>query len=323
MESDILIIGSGPAGYTASIYAARAGRKTRLITGPQPGGQLMITSFIENYPGFADPISGPELMERMREQSERVGVEMVSDIVCAVDFSANPLKCVGESGAEYRSKSVIIATGASSKWLGIPGETAYRGLGVSACATCDGFFFRNKNIAVIGGGNTAVEEAIYLTNFARSVTLIHRRDSLRAEKLMQQRLLENPKINVIWNTVVTEILGDGNRVTELSLRNISDNSDSRMLIDGIFVAIGHQPATFIFAGKIDMDENGYIITKNGCQQTSVAGVFAAGDVCDPVYRQAITSAGQGCMAAINADRFITLRLNNENQPCICTRLREL
>ncbi|MDR3179669.1 MAG: thioredoxin-disulfide reductase [Holosporaceae bacterium] len=305
MESDILVMGSGPAGYTASIYAARAGRKTTLIIGPQPGGQLMITSFIENYPGFADPISGPELMERMREQAEKIGVEMVSDTICAVDFSPKQLKCRGESGIDYCARSVIIATGANSKWLGISGETAYRGTGVSSCATCDGFFFRNKKVAVIGGGNTAVEEATYLTNFATSVTLIHRRNSLRAEKLMQQRLLDNPKINVLWNTVVTEILGDGNRVTGLSLRNMSDDSTSQMPIDGVFVAIGHQPATSIFAGKIAMDENGYIIIQNGGQQTSVPGVFAAGDVCDPVYRQAATSVGQGCRAAIGADRFLS------------------
>ncbi|MDR2794252.1 MAG: thioredoxin-disulfide reductase [Holosporaceae bacterium] len=308
MESDILIIGSGPAGYTASIYAARAGRKTALIIGPQQGGQLMITSFIENYPGFADPISGPELMECMRKQAENVAVEMVQDTISAVDFSMSPLKCIGESGTEYCGRAVIIATGASAKWLGIPGESAYRGRGVSSCATCDGFFFKNKNVAVIGGGNTAVEEATYLTNFARSVTLIHRRDSLRAEKLMQRRFLDNPKINVLWNTTVTEIIGDGSRVTELLLRNVLDNSVSQVPIDGVFVAIGHRPATSIFAEKVAMDENGYIITQNGSQQTSVPGVFAAGDVCDPVYRQAATSVGQGCMAAMEVDRFLSINV---------------
>ncbi|GHU11925.1 thioredoxin reductase [Alphaproteobacteria bacterium] len=305
MKSDVLIIGSGPAGYTASIYAARAGRKTKLIAGPQQGGQLMITSFIENYPGFVDPISGPELMDRMREQAEKIGAEIVQDVICDVDFSTNPFKCVGESEIVYESKSVIVATGASSKWLGIPGETKYRGTGVSACATCDGFFFRNKEIAVVGGGNTALEEAIYLTNFAKSVTLIHRRDTLRGEKVMQKRLLENPKIKVVWNTTVADILGDGNRVTAIQLLNVSDNSVSEMPIDGVFIAIGHQPATSVFVGKIDMDANGYIITKDGTK-TSVAGVFAAGDVCDPTYRQAITSAGQGCMAGIDSDKFLSV-----------------
>ncbi|GHU16772.1 thioredoxin reductase [Alphaproteobacteria bacterium] len=305
MESDVLIIGSGPAGYTASVYAARAGRKTRLIAGSQQGGQLMITSFIENYPGFMDPISGPELMDRMREQSEKVGVEIAQDVICDVDFSTNPLKCIGESGTVYESKSVIIATGANSKWLGVPGETKYRGTGVSACATCDGFFFKNKEVAVVGGGNTALEEAIFLTNFAKSVTLIHRRDTLRGEKLMQKRLLENPKIKVIWNTTVEDIIGDGNRVTALQLQNVSDNSVSEMPIDGVFIAIGHQPATSVFAGKIEVDENGYIITKDRTK-TSVVGVFAAGDVCDPIYRQAITSAGQGCMAAVDADKFLSV-----------------
>lgn len=308
--ADVLVIGSGPAGYTAAIYAARAGRATHLITGAQQGGQLMITSSIENYPGFSSSISGPELMEQMRQQVESMGVKIICDTVTSIDFSVlvdsscKLFKAAGESGAVYESKTVIIATGAGARWLGIPGETEYRGRGVSACATCDGFFFRNKDVAVVGGGNVAVEEAIFLTNFAKSVTLIHRRDALRAEKIMQKRLFENPKVNVVWDTVLSEIEGDGNKVTRLKLRDTKTNEVSYKEIDGVFVAIGHQPNTTIFKGKIDLDAAGYIVTKYGTVKTSVDGVFAAGDVCDAIYRQAITSAGQGCMAAIEADRFL-------------------
>lgn len=304
MISDILIIGSGPAGYTAAIYAARAGRNTTLITGEQQGGQLMITTSIENYPGFANPISGPFLMDEMKKQTENVGANIIYDTLKSVDFSSSPLQCFGESGVTYEGRTVIIATGANSKWLGVPGETKYLGTGVSACATCDGFFFRNKDVAVIGGGNTAVEEAIFLTNFAKSVTLIHRRDSLKAEHIMQKRLMHNPKINIIWDTVVEDICGDDNRVTDLLLLNIKNGTRCKKSIDGVFVAIGHRPATSIFDGVIDLDENGYIITEKTNRSTSVKGVFAAGDVCDPIYRQAVTSAGQGCMAAIDADRFL-------------------
>lgn len=301
---DVLIIGSGPAGYTAAIYAARAGRKTLLITGAQQGGQLTITPSIENYPGFASPISGTELMEQMRQQAESMEVEIICDMIASVDFSREPFKTVGESGVIYEGKSIIVATGATARWLGILGESEYRGRGVSACATCDGFFFRNKDVAVIGGGNVAVEEAIFLTNFAKSVTLIHRRNKLRAEKIMQRRLFENSKINIIWNTVVSEIEGDGSKVTKLKLRNTNTNEVSYKDIDGVFVAIGHQPNTEIFRNRIELSASGYVITKTGTVKTSVEGVFAAGDVCDPIYRQAITSAGQGCMAAIEADRFL-------------------
>ena len=308
--ADVMVIGSGPAGYTAAIYAARAGRVTHLITGAQQGGQLTITSSIENYPGFASSISGPELMEQMRQQVESMGVKIICDTIASVDFPVladfpgKLFKAVGESGTVYESKTVIIATGAGARWLGIPGETEYRGRGVSACATCDGFFFRNKDVAVIGGGNVAVEEAIFLTNFAKSVTLIHRRDELRAEKILQKRLFENPKANVMWDTVLSEIEGDGNKVTRLKLRDTKTNEISYKEVDGVFVAIGHQPNTAIFKGKIDLDASGYIVTRDSSVKTSIEGIFAAGDVCDPIYRQAITSAGQGCMAAIEADRFL-------------------
>lgn len=305
-SSDVLILGSGPAGYTASIYSARAGRRTRLITGAQQGGQLMITSSIENYPGFDAAISGPELMDHMLRQAKSMAVDIICDAAISVDFGDDSeiFKCKCESGDEYSGKSLIIATGAAAKWLGVPGESEYRGRGVSACATCDGFFFRNKDVIVVGGGNVAVEEAIFLANFAKSVTLVHRRDQLRAEKIMQERLFSNPKISVVWNTVVSEICGDGDKVTQVKLSNIIENSDSHRPIDGVFIAIGHQPNTKIFEGKIDLDPAGYIATKCGSVKTNISGVFAAGDVCDPIYRQAITSAGQGCIAAIEADRFL-------------------
>lgn len=298
---DVLVIGSGPAGYTAAIYAVRAGYDVKLITGNQDGGQLTITSFIENYPGFSEKITGPELMMKMKQQAENLGVRVEYDMIESVDFSNKPFVCKGESGNTYESRSVIIATGANAKWLGLESEDRYKNKGVSACATCDGFFFKNKIVAVIGGGNAAVEEAIYLTNFAEKVYLIHRRDSLRAEKIMQDRLMENPKIEVIWNSRVAEILGDEKRVTGVLLEN---NGELRKIeLDGVFVAIGHSPATQIFAEKLNLDENGYIIVDG--TKTSVKGVFAAGDVCDPVYRQAIVSAGQGCKAAIDADKFLS------------------
>ena len=303
--TEVLIIGSGPAGYTAGIYSARAGRKTILIAGAQKGGQLMISPEIENFPGFGDPLSGPELMERMLEQAQKMGVEIIDDVIASVDFLGQYPICFGESGKTYNSKTVIIATGATARWLDIPGEKKYRGAGVSACATCDGFFFRNKNVAVIGGGNTALEEAIFLTNFASSVTLIHRRDNLRAEKILQDRFFSNPKANVIWNTSVSEILGDGNKVTELSLE---DNNGKKFTksIDGVFVAIGHRPATAIFKDQIELDKNGYIVIEKNSTKTSRHRIFAAGDVCDPIYQQAVTSAAQGCMAAIDADRFLSM-----------------
>ncbi len=299
---DVLIIGSGPAGYTAAIYAVRAGYKVKLITGNQDGGQLTITSFIENYPGFSEKITGPQLMMQMKEQAENLGVEIEYDVIESVDFSVRPFVCKGESGNTYESRSVIVATGANAKWLGLESEDRYKNKGVSACATCDGFFFRNKIVAVIGGGNAAVEEAIYLTNFASKVFLIHRRDSLRAEKIMQTRLLENPKIEVVWNSRVAEVLGDEKKVTGVLLEN---NGKLRKIeLDGVFVAIGHAPATEIFKGKLDLDEGGYIVVDG--TKTSVKGVFAAGDVCDPIYRQAIVSAGQGCKAAIDADKFLSI-----------------
>lgn len=299
---DVLVIGSGPAGYTAAIYAVRAGYKVKLITGNQDGGQLTTTSLIENYPGFSEEITGPQLMMQMRQQAENLGVEIEYDVIESIDFSGKPFVCIGESGNVYKSRSVIVATGANAKWLGLESENKYKNKGVSACATCDGFFFKNKVVAVIGGGNAAVEEAIYLTNFASKVFLIHRRDSLRAEKIMQTRLMENSKIEIIWNSRVAEVLGDEKKVTGVLLEN---NGELRKIdLDGIFVAIGHAPATEIFNGKLDLDEGGYIVVDG--TKTSVKGVFAAGDVCDPIYRQAIVSAGQGCKAAIDADKFLSI-----------------
>ena len=299
---DVLVIGSGPAGYTAAIYAVRAGYKVKLITGNQDGGQLTITSFIENYPGFSEKITGPQLMMQMRQQAENLGVDVEYDMIESVDFSNRPFICKGESGNVYESRSIIVATGANAKWLGLESENKYKNKGVSACATCDGFFFKNKIVAVVGGGNAAVEEAIYLTNFANKVFLIHRRDSLRAEKIMQTRLLENPKIEVIWNSRVAEVLGDEKRVTGVLLENSGELR--KIELDGVFIAIGHSPATKIFEGKLNLDENGYVVVDG--TKTSVKGVFAAGDVCDPIYRQAIVSAGQGCKAAIDADKFLSI-----------------
>ena len=298
---DILVIGSGPAGYTAAIYAVRAGHKVKLVTGNQDGGQLTITSFIENYPGFSEKISGPQLMMQMRDQAEGLGVDIEYDMIESVNFSKSPFVCTGESGNTYESRSVIVATGANAKWLGLESENKYKNKGVSACATCDGFFFKNKIVAVIGGGNAAVEESIYLTNFAKKVYLIHRRNSLRAEKVMQDRLMKNSKIEVVWNSRVAEILGDEKKVTGVLLE--SNEGLKKINLDGIFVAIGHAPATKIFDGKLDLDENGYIVVDG--TKTSVKGIFAAGDVCDPIYRQAIVSAGQGCKAAIDADKFLS------------------
>jgi thioredoxin reductase (NADPH) len=304
--TEILILGSGPAGYTAAIYSARAGRRTKLISGPNPGGQLMITSLVENYPGFAEPIAGPELMQQMLLQTERAGVEICSDVIATVDLSVRPFVCVGESGERYKTKALIIATGARARWLGIPGEEKYRGAGVSSCATCDGFFFRNKHVVVVGGGNSAVEEATYLSKMVRQVTLIHRRDALRADKIMVERLLANPKIQVVWDTEVTEIVGDENRVTTLLLANVKTGEATEMAVDGVFIAIGHDPMTEIFKSQLDLAFNGHISVCGRGTQTSVTGVFAAGDVCDPFYRQAVTSAAHGCMAAIDADNFLSV-----------------
>ena len=309
-HTKVLIIGSGPAGYTAAIYAARANLKPLMVSGHQPGGQLMITTDVENFPGFAQVIQGPWLMEQMREQALHVGTEMVSDHINRVDFSKQPLKAWTDNGLEISAETVIICTGAQARWLNIPSETTYRGFGVSACATCDGFFYRGKDVAVIGGGNSAVEEALFLTNFANKVTLIHRRDELRAEKITQERLLNHEKVNVIWDTVVDEITGvlPGGQtppgVTGVRLKNIKTGALSDLTVDGVFVAIGHDPATKIFQGHVDMDESGYILTAPDSTATSVPGVYAAGDVKDKIYRQAITAAGMGCMAALEADKFI-------------------
>lgn len=298
---DVLVIGSGPAGYTAAIYAVRAGYNVKLITGNQDGGQLAITSVIENYPGFSEQITGPQLMMQMRQQAESLGVEVEFDVIKSVDFSNRPFVCNGESGSEYVSRSVIVATGASAKWLGLESEERYRNKGVSACATCDGFFFKNKVVAVVGGGNVAVQEAIYLTNFASKVYLIHRRDALRAEKIMQTRLMQNPKIEIIWNSRVAEILGDERKVTGVLLEKSGELK--KVELDGVFIAIGHSPATKIFEGKLDLDDHGYIVVDG--TKTSVKGVFAAGDVCEPIYQQAVVSAGQACKAAIDADKFLS------------------
>jgi thioredoxin reductase (NADPH) len=305
-RSKALIIGAGPAGYTAAIYAARANLHPIMIEGIQPGGQLMITTDVENYPGFADVIQGPWLMEQMRAQAAHVGTTLVSDVVVEVDLSRRPFRAVCDSGDIYEGDTLIICTGAQARWLGLPSEDKYRGLGVSACATCDGFFFRGKEVVVVGGGNTAVEEAIYLTNHATKVTLVHRRNELRAEKILQERLFKHPKIAVIWDSVVEEILGGGEpaAVTGVALRNVQTGEKSTVPGDGVFVAIGHDPATALFKGQIEMDDEGYIVTAPDSTRTSVRGVFAAGDVKDKIFRQAVTAAGMGCMAALEAEKFL-------------------
>ncbi|RIA56190.1 thioredoxin-disulfide reductase [Dichotomicrobium thermohalophilum] len=300
----LIILGSGPAGYTAAIYAARAMLGPVLIQGIQPGGQLTITTDVENYPGFADPIQGPWLMEQMQAQAENVGTEIVTDHIIEVDVTRRPFWLKGDSGTTYTADALIIATGAQARWLGLPSEEKFMGYGVSACATCDGFFYRGKEVMVVGGGNTAVEEALFLTNFASKVTLIHRRDALRADKTLQTRLFNNPKIEVIWDTVLEEILGEDNlpSVTGARLRNVKTDNAHEIAVDGVFIAIGHDPATGLFKGQLDMKEGGYIITAPDSTRTSVPGVYAAGDVTDDIYRQAVTAAGQGCMAALEAER---------------------
>ncbi len=305
-HAKLIIIGSGPAGYTAGIYAARAMLKPLLITGMQPGGQLTITTEVENYPGFAEPVQGPELMEAMRQQAENVGTEIVSDLITEVDFSQRPFRMKGDSGTEYTADAVIIATGAQAKWLGLPSEEKFKGFGVSACATCDGFFYRDKKVIVVGGGNTAVEEALFLTNFASEVILVHRRDELRAEKVLQKRLFENPKIKVMWDTVLEEVLGTEmpKAVTGARLKNVKTGEITEIAVDGIFIAIGHAPATEVFKGQVEMNERGYIKIACWSTKTSVDGVFAAGDVADEKYRQAVTAAGMGCMAALEAEHWL-------------------
>ena len=308
-HSRVLIIGSGPAGYTAAIYAARASLAPILVQGLQPGGQMTITTDVENYPGFADIIQGPWLMEQMQKQAEHVGTRLITDTITAVDLTQRPFRCEGDSGDVYLGDALIICTGAQARWLDLPSEQRFRGFGVSACATCDGFFFRGKGVAIVGGGNTAVEEAIYLTNHATKVTLIHRRDALRAEKIMQDRLFANPKIRVIWNSVVEEVVGEATppTVTGVRLRNLETGKSSLLGCDGLFVAIGHDPATALFRGKLPLDAEGYILTAPDSTATSIPGVFAAGDVKDRVFRQAVTAAGMGCMAALEADKFIAAR----------------
>ncbi len=302
----VVIIGSGPAGYAAAIYAARAMLRPVLIEGIQPGGQLTITTDVENYPGFADVIQGPWLMEQMRAQALHVGTDIIQDHIIAVELTSRPILLTGDSGASYSADALIIATGAQARWLGLPSEAHYQGFGVSACATCDGFFYRGKDVLVVGGGNTAVEEALFLTNFARSVTVVHRRSSFRAEKILQERLFNNPKIKVVWNTALEEALGTEppKGVTGARLRNVITGEITELPVDGIFIAIGHEPATALFKGQLETNPGGYIVTAARSTATSLPGVFAAGDVADDVYRQAVTAAGMGCMAALDAERYL-------------------
>jgi thioredoxin reductase (NADPH) len=306
-HTKVLIIGSGPAGYTAAVYAARANLQPILVQGLQPGGQLTITTDVENYPGFASVIQGPWLMEQMQKQAEHVGTTVISDIIVKADLSKRPFVCLGDSGDTYVGDAVIISTGAQARWLGVAGEEQYRGFGVSACATCDGFFFRGKEVVIAGGGNTAVEEALYLTNHATKVTLVHRRDTLRAEKILQARLFANPKIDLIWDSVIDEIVGEPGppaRVNGVRLRNIRTGGQHTLRTDGFFVAIGHTPVTEMFKGQLALDDGGYILTRPDSTATEIPGVFAAGDVKDKIFRQAVTAAGMGCMAALEAEKFL-------------------
>jgi len=306
-HTKLLIVGSGPAGYTAAVYAARANLSPLLVQGLQPGGQMTITTDVENYPGFAEVIQGPWLMEQMRKQAEHVGTRMISDIIVKADLSKRPFVCTGDSGDTYVGETLLICTGAQARWLGLRSEEIYRGAGVSACATCDGFFFRGKEVVVVGGGNTAVEESLYLANLATRVTLVHRRDRLRAEKILQARLFANPKIDVCWNSVVEEIVGEPGppaRVTGVRLRDVVTGKQRTIPASGFFVAIGHTPVTDIFKGQLTLDEGGYIVTRPESTATEIPGVYAAGDVKDKVFRQAVTAAGMGCMAALEAEKFL-------------------
>ena len=306
ITTDVLIVGSGPAGYTAAIYAARANLKPHIVSGLEPGGQLTITTDVENYPGFGDVIQGPWLMEQMKEQALKVGTEFHNDIISKVNFAKKPFGAITDSGLRFESKTIIIATGAQARWLNIESENKYKGFGISACATCDGFFFKNQNIIVVGGGNSAVEEALYLTNFASKVTLVHRRDKLRAEKILQDRLFNHPKIDVIWDHKVKEFIGSDEPLSLKKIKLINVNNENEKIIDatGAFIAIGHDPATSLFKNQIKMDKENYIITKADSTETSVKGIFAAGDVKDKIFRQAVTAAGMGCMAALEAEKFI-------------------
>ena len=315
LHTPVLIIGSGPAGYTAAIYAARAMLEPVIVSGLQTGGQLTITTDVENYPGFADVIQGPWLMEQMKAQAEHVGTRFVQDIITDVDLDSRPFVCRSDSGTVYTADSIIIATGAQAKWLGLPSEQAFMGGGVSACATCDGFFYRGKKVAVVGGGNTAVEEALYLANLADEVTLIHRRDTLRAERILQDRLFRQPKIKVIWNHEVEEICGETGfppRVTHLRLRDTRTGAHTEHATDGFFVAIGHAPAVSLFEGKLRQKAGGYLWTAPDSTATDIPGVFAAGDVTDDIYRQAVTAAGMGCMAALEAEKYLATREADED-----------
>jgi thioredoxin reductase (NADPH) len=302
----VVIIGSGPAGYTAAIYAARAMLEPILIQGIQPGGQLTITTDVENYPGFAEVIQGPWLMEQMQAQAEHVGTRIVTDTVTKVELGSRPFRLTCDSGEVYLADSLIVATGAQARWLDLPAEQKFKGYGVSACATCDGFFYRNKEVIVVGGGNTAVEEALFLTNFAAKVTVVHRRDAFRAEKILQDRLFRNPKITVEWDSVLDDVLGSDNplKVNRVRLKNVKTGAVSERAVDGVFIAIGHSPSSELFVGQVKMKPNGYIVTEGHSTATSVPGVFAAGDVTDDIYRQAVTAAGQGCMAALEAEKFL-------------------
>ena len=306
IHTRMLIMGSGPAGLSAAIYAARAGLKPLVLQGLQPGGQLTITTDVENYPGFRDVIQGPWLMEEMKAQAEHVGAEMVWDLIVDVDLTKRPFTLKGDAGTTYIADTLVVATGAQAKWLGLESETTLQGKGVSACATCDGFFYRGKKVAVIGGGNTAVEEALYLTNHSQDVTLIHRRDSLRAEKILQDRLFAHPHITVLWNKAVDEFVGEGDPkvVTGIALTDTVTGEKSHISVDGAFVAIGHKPSTDVLKGHLPMDDEGYLLVETGSTRTTIAGVFAAGDVTDKIYRQAVTAAAMGCMAALDAEKFL-------------------
>jgi len=306
-HSKVLIIGSGPAGYTAAIYAARAMLKPILVHGAEPGGQMTTTTDVQNYPGYSDVIQGPWLMDQMKDQAKAVGTDMIQDHIKKVDLSKKPFRVIGDSGQEYTGDSIIISTGAQARWLNLKSEQEYRGFGVSGCATCDGFFFKDKEVAVIGGGNAAVEEALFLTKFATKVRLIHRRDKFRAEKMLQKKLMENKKIEIIWDSVLEEVLGNEKPkgVTGIKIKNVKTNKTTQLNIHGLFIAIGHDPATFLFKGQLDMDKEGYLITKPDSTQTNKPGVFAAGDVKDKIFRQAVTAAGMGCMSALEAEKFLS------------------
>ncbi len=303
----VLIIGSGPAGYTAAIYAARAGLDPILVTGMEQGGQLMTTTEVENYPGFANPIEGPWLMDQMRQQSENVGTKHIMDYIVDIDLSKAPFTATGGSGDIYIGDTVIISTGAKARWLGIPSEEKFKGRGISACATCDGFFFKDQHVAVVGGGNTAAEEALFLTNFCSKVTLIHRRDSLRAEKILQERVFANEKIEMLWNSAIDEFVGNDSGLTGLKIKNTKTGDLTDLAVDGAFIAIGHDPATELFVGKLEMDDSKYLITAPDSTATSIKGVYAAGDVTDHTYQQAVTAAGMGCMAALEADKYLATK----------------